>query len=117
MVAASASRLDRAASKGTSWAAGSCSHATSARTAQVSVASCHVNVAPCDTANYPPMFFFFVCLILSDEADDWDFDASPKPNEVQNDMYVRDEEEEEDEEAEEEADDSDARKVVVRWRQ
>lgn len=42
MVAASASRLDRAALKGTSWAAGSCSRATSARTAQVSVASCHV---------------------------------------------------------------------------
>lgn len=50
---------------------------------------------------------------LSDETDDWDFDASPKPNEVQNDMYVRDEEEEEGEEAE--AEDLDGRKVVVRW--
>lgn len=60
---------------------------------------------------------FFPRASLSDEADDWDFDASPKPNEVQNDMYVRDEEEEEEEEAEAEAEDSDARKVVVRWRQ
>lgn len=117
MVAASASRLDRVASKGTSWAAGSCSRGTSARTAQVSVASCHGSVAYCDTANFPPTFSFFLCATLSDEADDWDFDASPKPNEVQNDMYVRDEEEEEEEEAEAEADDSDARKVVVRWRQ
>lgn len=41
-VAASASRLDRAASKGTSWAAGSCFHVTSARTAQVSIVSCRV---------------------------------------------------------------------------
>lgn len=38
-VAVSASRLDRAASKGTSWAAGSCFHVTSARTAQVSIVS------------------------------------------------------------------------------
>lgn len=53
------------------------------------------------------------CQDSADEADDWDFDASPKPNEVQNDMYVRDEEEEEEEEAEAEAEDSDARKVVV----
>lgn len=67
--------------------------------------------------NAPTFSFFFPRASLSDEADDWDFDASPKPNEVQNDMYVRDEEEEEEEEAEAEAEDSDARKVVVRWRQ
>lgn len=65
----------------------------------------------------PAHVLLFSRASLSDEADDWDFDASPKPNEVQNDMYVRDEEEEEEEEAEAEAEDSDARKVVVRWRQ
>lgn len=65
MVAASASRLDRAALKGTSWAAGSCSRATSARTAQVSVVSCRVVsrrvcVAPSGAANNPPTFSFFL---------------------------------------------------------
>lgn len=52
-------------------------------------------------------------MFVSDETDDWDFDGSPKPNEVQNDMYVRDEEEEEGEEGD--AEDLNGRKVVVRW--
>lgn len=60
----------------------------------------------------PSHLLLFPRVALSDETDDWDFDASPKPNEVQNDMYVRDEEEEEGEEAE--AEDLDGRKVVVR---
>lgn len=77
-----------------------------------------VCVAPCGAAKQSAHVLLFpLRASLSDEADDWDFDASPKPNEVQNDMYVRDEEEEEEEEAEAEAEDSDARKVVVRWRQ
>lgn len=78
--------------------------------------SCRVcRTLSCRKTTRPSFFFPPPRASLSDEADDWDFDASPKPNEVQNDMYVRDEEEEE--EAEAEAEDSDARKVVVRWRQ
>lgn len=46
----------------------------------------------------------------SDDADDWDFDMCPKPSEVQNDMYVRDEDEED------EVEDLDGRKVMVRRR-
>lgn len=110
MVAAWASSLDRAASKGTLWAVGSCFHATSARTAQVSVVLC----ATLYEAGYNLLLLSFFLVLLSDETDDWDFDASPKTNEVQNDMYVRDEEEEEGEDGE--VEDLDGRKVVVRWR-
>lgn len=57
------------------------------------------------------VLFLLLCIwVPSDDADDWDFDMCPKPSEVQNDMYVRDEDEEEEVEVE----DLDGRKVMVR---
>lgn len=108
-----ASHLDLAASKGTLWAVGSCFHVTFARTAQVSVVSCRMKCTLWCRVQ-PAHVLLFSRVSLSDETEDWDFDMSPKPNEVQNDMYVRDEEEGDGEEGE--AEDLDGRKVVVRWR-
>lgn len=55
------------------------------------------------------VLFLLLCIwVFSDDADDWDFDMCPKPSEVQNEMYVRDEDEED------EAEDLDGTKVMVR---
>lgn len=55
------------------------------------------------------VLFLLLCIwVPSDDADDWDFDMCPKPSEVQNDMYVRDEDEED------EVEDLDGKKVTVR---
>lgn len=45
--------------------------------------------------------------VLSDDADDWDFDMLPKPSEVQNDLYASNEDEED------EGEDMEGTKVTV----
>lgn len=109
--AGSGTRLDRAALKGTSWAAGSCSHVTTVSMVEVRNAIAFIlfpKHCAFSCATPESLSFYFRVWVLSDDADDWDLDVMPKPSEVQNDLYASNEDEED------EGEDFEGRKVTVR---
>lgn len=109
MAAGWATRLDRAASRGTLWAVGSCFHATSALMVEVNV-FCDVFNAPL-SHHIHSLIVCFCVRPLSEDIDDWDLEVFPKPSEVQNDLYVGNEDEDD------EGEDLEGRKVMVRCSQ
>lgn len=96
--AGSGTRSDRAASKETSWAAASCSPATSPPTVSFP-RSRFQGPAQRPGVNVP---------FVSDDADDWDLEVFSKPSDVQNDLYAGNEDEEG------EGEDLEGKKVMVR---